>query len=83
MGFSGVSFYVDWGLLNGNPGHAVLDGIWGFDDLFAAANEAGVYLIARPGPYINAEVSAGGFSGLLLRIKCTLRTTCFEYLDAT
>ncbi|KAJ6184831.1 hypothetical protein N7519_006132 [Penicillium mononematosum] len=28
MGFTGVSFYVDWSLAEGNPGHVITDGIW-------------------------------------------------------
>lgn len=30
--------------------------------LFAAAKEAGIWIIARPGPYSNAETSAGGLA---------------------
>ncbi len=40
---------------------------------FDAASEAGIYLIARPGPYINAEASGGGFPGWLQRCNGTLR----------
>ncbi|KAJ5391927.1 hypothetical protein N7509_007417 [Penicillium cosmopolitanum] len=60
MGFNGVSFYVDWSLVEGNPGQVVTEGIWNLDKFFDAATEAGIYLIARPGPYINAETTAGG-----------------------
>jgi beta-galactosidase GanA len=45
--------------------------------------EAGIYLLARPGPYINAEVSGGGFPGWLQRINGTLRTRAEDYLHAT
>lgn len=27
MGFTGISFYVDWGLIEGNPGHGSTDGV--------------------------------------------------------
>ena len=60
MGFNGVSFYTYWGLQEGNHGEVVTDGIWGLKPFFDAAAEAGIYLIARPGPYINAETAAGG-----------------------
>ncbi|KAL9080438.1 MAG: hypothetical protein Q9159_007606 [Coniocarpon cinnabarinum] len=83
MGFNAVSFYTDWALLEGKPGRVVTDGIWDLNPFFSAAAEAGIYLVARPGPYINAEVSAGGFPGWSLRINCTLRTACPSYLDAT
>jgi beta-galactosidase GanA len=47
MGFNGVSFYTDWNLLEGDPSHVVTDGIWGLEEFFNAATEAGIYLIAR------------------------------------
>ena len=83
LGFNGVSFYVDWSLLEGQQGHLRMDGIFDLKPFFDAAAEAGIYLIARPGPYINAETSAGGFPGWLLRVPCILRSDCAEYEEAT
>ena len=83
LGFNGVSFYVDWGLVEGEPGVVNLEGIFDLKPFFEAASEAGLYLIARPGPYINAETAAGGFPGWVLRIGCVLRSTCPEYENAT
>lgn len=83
IGFNGVSFYTDWGLLEGNRGHVVTEGIWSLDGFFKAAAEAGIYLLARPGPYINAETAAGGFPGWALRINSTLRSDAPDYTDAT
>jgi len=40
-----------------------------------------VYLIARPGPYINAEVTGGGFPGWLQRAPVIDRTP--DYLPYT
>ena len=45
--------------------------------------EAGIYLIARPGPYINAESSGGGFPGWIQRVNGTLRTRAPDFLAAT
>lgn len=83
LGYTGVSFYVDWALLEGKPGHFTAEGVFAFEPFFAAASEAGIYLLARPGPYINAEVSGGGFPGWLQRNPATLRTNETEYVDAT
>ncbi|GAQ05349.1 probable beta-galactosidase E [Aspergillus lentulus] len=83
LGFNAVSFYTDWGLMEGNPGHVVTDGIWSLEEFFAAASEAGIYLIARPGPYINAETSAGGIPGWVLRLKSIIRSNSEDYLRAT
>ncbi|KAJ5613996.1 hypothetical protein N7528_007650 [Penicillium herquei] len=83
LGFNCVSFYVDWAVLEGKPGHYRADGIFDLDKFFDAATEAGIYLLARPGPYINAEASGGGFPGWLQRVNGTLRTTAPAYLEAT
>ncbi|KAG0157680.1 hypothetical protein PDIDSM_4865 [Penicillium digitatum] len=83
MGFTGASFYVDWSLVEGNPGHVITDGIWSLDEFFDAASQAGLYLIARPGPYINAETTAGGIPGWVLRQKAVIRSDDPEYLNAT
>jgi beta-galactosidase GanA len=50
LGFNTVSFYVDWALLEGNPGHYTAEGVFAWPPFFDAASEAGIYLIARPGP---------------------------------
>ncbi|KAL4879548.1 glycoside hydrolase superfamily [Aspergillus karnatakaensis] len=82
LGFTAVSFYVDWALLEGEQGHIRTDGVFSLDPFFEAASEAGVYLIARPGPYINAETSGGGFPGWLSRLKGRLRSSDPDYIDA-
>lgn len=81
-GFNCVSIYTHWGLLEADKGQIVTDGIWDLEAFFNAASEAGIYVVARPGPYINAESTAGGFPGWVLRLPCTLRTDCPEYLEA-
>ncbi len=83
MGFNMVSFYVDWALVEGKPGEFRADGIFSLEPFFDAAAKAGVYLLARPGPYINAEVSGGGYPGWLQRVKGILRTDAPDYLAAT
>ncbi|KAJ3523822.1 hypothetical protein NM208_g12305 [Fusarium decemcellulare] len=82
-GFTGVSFYLMWGLLEGEPGNVRMDGVFALQEFFDAASEAGVYLLARPGPYINAEVSGGGFPGWIQRIKGDIRSDNPEFLEAT
>ena len=83
IGYNTVSFYTDWGLLEGTPGEVVIQGVFALDEFFSAASEVGIYLIARPGPYINAETAAGGFPGWTLRMNGTLRSTAPDYLEAT
>lgn len=81
LGFSGVSFYLMWGLLEGEPGVVRTDGIFALEEFFTAASKAGIYLLARPGPYINSECSGGGFPGWLQRSKGKLRSTSPDFED--
>lgn len=83
LGFNCVSFYVDWALLEGKPGEYRAEGIFDLEAFFDAAKNAGIYLLARPGPYINAEASGGGFPGWLQRVNGTLRTSAPAYLKST
>jgi hypothetical protein len=83
LGYNCVSFYVDWALLEGKPGVYRADGVFDLQPFYDAALEAGIYLIARPGPYINAEVSGGGFPGWVQRINGTLRTQAKDFLSST
>ena len=83
LGFGGVSFYVDWGLVEGTEGIVRAQGVFGLQEFFSTAQIAGIYLLARPGPYINAETAAGGFPGWLLRNPAILRSYDQRYLDAT
>ncbi len=40
-------------------------GAHNYTSLFTIAKDIGLYIIFRPGPYINAETTAGGFPGWL------------------
>ncbi|CAH0003800.1 unnamed protein product [Clonostachys byssicola] len=73
-GFTGVSFYLMWALLEGEPGHVRTDGVFALEEFFRAASDAGIYLLARPGPYINAETSGGGFPGWVQRVSGLIRS---------
>ncbi|KAK7961878.1 beta-galactosidase B [Apiospora aurea] len=61
-GFNAFSIYNHWGYHNPKPG--VLDfetGAHNFTSIMTLAKELGMYMIIRPGPYVNAEANAGGF----------------------
>lgn len=83
LGFNCISFYTDWAFLPAKPGDYRAEGIFALEPFFEAAKEAGIYLLARPGPYVNAESSGGGFPGWLQRVNGTLRTADKGFLDAT
>lgn len=52
MGYTGVSFYVDWALLEGTRGEFRVEGVFALEPFFEAAQQAGIYLLARPGKRI-------------------------------
>ncbi|OZA61092.1 MAG: hypothetical protein B7X78_07680, partial [Sphingomonadales bacterium 39-62-4] len=81
-GFNMVSFYVDWALLEGKRGEFRAEDIHDLEPFLEAAKQAGIYLLARPGPYINAEVSGGGFPGWLQRNTGVLRTDSGDFLGS-
>ncbi|KAI1091381.1 glycoside hydrolase family 35 protein [Rostrohypoxylon terebratum] len=83
LGFNAVTFYTYWGLVEGTQGQVRFDGIFALDEFFKAAAKAGLYLIARPGPYINAETALGGYPGWTARIKAPLRGDDPEFVNTT
>ncbi|KAK3310903.1 glycoside hydrolase family 35 protein [Chaetomium strumarium] len=82
-GLNTVSFHVDWGLVEGKPGEFRAEGLFDLTEFFEAAKELGLWLIARPGPYINAEVSGGGLPGWIQRLRGHPRTADVDYLAST
>ncbi|KAK7060173.1 hypothetical protein VNI00_000937 [Paramarasmius palmivorus] len=81
-GFNAVSIYIFWGLVEPKRGEVSFEGIRDLQPFFDAAKEAGLYLIARPGPYINAETSGGGFPGWGTYTPGLWRTSNTSYVEA-
>src|ERR1051325_8389649 len=54
-GYSAVSMYFDWGYHSPRRGVYDFTGVRDMDQALSLAQEVGLYVIARPGPYINAE----------------------------
>jgi beta-galactosidase GanA len=79
-GFNSTSLYFDWGYHSPAPGAYDFTGVRDVDKVLDMAQEAGLYVIARPGPYINAEVDGGGFPGWLSTTAGNTRTGDPEYL---
>ncbi|CZS96523.1 related to Probable beta-galactosidase B [Rhynchosporium agropyri] len=83
-GFNAVSFYGHWGY------HSAADGVVDFENgahnfeiLLEITKEIGLYVLFRPGPYVNAETNAGGFPGWLTTgAYGTLRNNDSRYTDA-
>ncbi|WP_200417222.1 beta-galactosidase [Streptomyces sp. Y2F8-2] len=79
-GYNTVSVYVAWNFHSSAPGHHDFTGVRDLDLFLRTAAETGLYVILRPGPYINAEVDAGGFPGWLTATPGTARTSDPTYL---
>ncbi|KAF7303052.1 Beta-galactosidase [Mycena kentingensis (nom. inval.)] len=62
-GLNTISVYFHWALSEPRAGHVDLTGINDFQPFLDAAKEEGMWVIARPGPYINSETSRGGVPG--------------------
>src|SRR5205085_2781303 len=72
----------DWGYHSPKPGVYDFAGVRDVDRLLRLADHVGIYVIARPGPYINAETDAGGFPGWLLTQKGRARSSARDYTAA-
>ncbi|TFK71435.1 glycoside hydrolase family 35 protein [Pluteus cervinus] len=87
-GFNTVSFYVNWAVHYPTPGTNGGEGDFEegtYRDIQRFIDEgkkAGLWLIARPGPYINAETTGGGFPGWVGNIAGSLRTNNANYTQA-
>ncbi len=79
-GFNTICCYFDWGYHSPKAGLYDFDGIRDLDKFLNLAAQVGLYVIVRPGPYINAETDSGGFPGWLTTIKGRARSTDTDYL---
>ena len=82
-GYTAVSIYFDWGYHSAKKGVYDFTGVRDMDQVLNLAQEVGLYVIARPGPYINAETDAGGFPGWLTAQADHARSDAAGYLAAT
>ncbi|XVS67966.1 beta-galactosidase [Actinosynnema sp. CA-299493] len=81
-GFTGVSLYFHWGYHSPSPGVYDFTGVRDVDRLLGMADELGLYVVARPGPYINAETSGGGFPAWLKAVEGRARSSDPGYTAA-
>ncbi|KAJ5033394.1 uncharacterized protein L3040_008511 [Drepanopeziza brunnea f. sp. 'multigermtubi'] len=63
-GFNTVSFYGNWGYHSASEGSLDFEtGAHNFEKLLEISKAIGLYVLFRPGPYVNAETNAGGLPG--------------------
>lgn len=68
-GYNTVDLYFNWNYHSPNQGEYDFSGIKDVRKILQAAKDVGLFVIARPGPFINAEVNAGGLPFWLLKME--------------
>ncbi|MET7453520.1 beta-galactosidase [Streptomyces sp. NPDC005574] len=79
-GYNAVSVQVAWNYHSPAPGVYDFTGVRDLDLFLRTAAETGLYVVLRPGPYIGADVDAGGFPGWLTATAGRARSTDPAYL---
>ncbi len=67
-GYNAVTVYFDWDFHSPSPGVYNFSGIRNVNKFLNMTQQVGLYVIARPGPYINAETDGGGIPTWVLTI---------------
>jgi hypothetical protein len=81
-GFNTVTFYFDWSYHSPKQGELDFTGVRDMERAITMAEEEGLYVITRVGPYVNAELARGGFPGWLQNQRARARTDDPDYLAA-
>ena len=81
-GYNAVTVYFNWDYTSPSPGVYDFGGVRDMNLFLNMAQEAGLYVIARPGPYINAETDGGGIPSWVLNAPNGYRTDAQPYLSA-
>jgi beta-galactosidase GanA len=81
-GFNGVSLYFSWAYHSPAPGVYDFTGVRDVDRLLRMTEELGLYVVVRPGPYINAETTGGGFPAWLKQVPGRARSSDPGYTAA-
>jgi beta-galactosidase GanA len=81
-GYNAVTVYFDWDYSSPSPGVYDFSGVRDMNEFLNLAQLAGLYVIARPGPYINAETDGGGVPSWVLTSPNGYRSDTEPYLSA-
>ncbi|KAF8601279.1 hypothetical protein BDV93DRAFT_545951 [Ceratobasidium sp. AG-I] len=81
-GFNAVSIYLHWGITEGKQGVLNFEGHRSITTFLDICKSVGILAIVRPGPYINAETSGGGYPGWLTNVLDVARSNGTEFTRA-
>ncbi len=76
-GLNTVETYVPWNFHEPRKGEFCFDGMLDIERFVKTAQDMGLYVIVRPGPYICAEWDLGGLPAWLLKDK-NIRLRCWD-----
>ncbi len=76
-GLNTVETYVPWNFHEPKKGQFNFEGMLNIERFIKTAQDLGIYVIVRPGPYICAEWDFGGLPAWLLKDK-NIRLRCFD-----
>lgn len=68
-GYNTVDIYFNWNYHSQKQGEYDFTGVKDVRKVLQAAKKIGLFVIARPGPFINGEVNAGGLPFWLLKME--------------
>ena len=68
-GYNTVDIYFNWNYHSQKQGEYDFTGVKDVRKVLQAAKETGLFIRARPGPFINGEVNAGGLPFWLLKME--------------
>jgi len=84
MGLNAVTTYVFWNVHEPEPGVYDFSGQNDIAEYLREAQQEGLYVILRPGPYVCAEWELGGFPAWLLKDHAlVLRSTDPKFMEPT
>jgi beta-galactosidase len=84
MGLNTITTYVFWNVHETRPGIYDFSGNNDVAEFIREAQQEGLYVILRPGPYICAEWEWGGYPAWLLKDKdIVVRTTDPKFMEAS
>ncbi len=81
-GFNTVSLYFSWAYHSPAPGSSTSPACATSIGCSTSLQQVGLYVIARPGPYVNAELDSGGFPAWLTTQAGRARTNADDYQAA-
>jgi beta-galactosidase len=82
MGLNTVETYVFWNLHEPEPGRYNFTGQYDVAEFIREAQQEGLYVILRPGPYVCAEWEFGGYPAWLLKDpKIKVRTSDPAFME--